>query len=40
MEWQGVSFFTLTELVKPRAEGSHVFYEGVDGYPKTLCLMP
>ena len=32
MEWRGVSFFTLTELVKPKEEVTHVFYKGYDGY--------
>jgi DMSO/TMAO reductase YedYZ molybdopterin-dependent catalytic subunit len=32
MEWRGVSFFTLTELVKPKDEVTHVFYKGYDGY--------
>ncbi|MDP7010979.1 MAG: molybdopterin-dependent oxidoreductase [Verrucomicrobiota bacterium] len=38
MEWQGVSFFTLTELVKPRNEVSHVFYKGFDGYSTNTPL--
>ena len=38
MEWQGVSFFTLTELVKPRAEVSRVFYKGFDGYSTNTLL--
>ena len=34
-EWRGVSFFTLTELVKPKDEVIHVFYKGYDGYSTT-----
>jgi DMSO/TMAO reductase YedYZ molybdopterin-dependent catalytic subunit len=30
--WRGVSFFTLTELVKPKEEVTHVFHKGYDGY--------
>ena len=32
MEWRGVSFFMLTELVKPKDEVTHVFYKDYDGY--------
>ena len=38
MEWQGVSFFTLTGLVKPKDEVSHVFYKGFDGYSTNTPL--
>lgn len=42
MEWAGVAFFTLAELVKPRATASHVFFKGYDGYstsnPLDVCL--
>ncbi len=32
MAFAGVSFFTLTELVKPTAEASHVYFKAYDGY--------
>jgi DMSO/TMAO reductase YedYZ molybdopterin-dependent catalytic subunit len=42
MEWEGVSFFTLAELVKPKANASHVFFKSYDGYstntPLAVCM--
>ncbi|MDC0142919.1 molybdopterin-dependent oxidoreductase [Verrucomicrobia bacterium] len=38
MEWRGVSFFALTELVKPKEEVTHVFYKGSDGYSTNTTL--
>jgi DMSO/TMAO reductase YedYZ molybdopterin-dependent catalytic subunit len=42
MEWQGVAFFTLAELVKPKPEARHVFFKSYDGYstnnPLEVCL--
>lgn len=42
MEWAGVAFFSLAELVKPRSSASHVFFKGYDGYstsnPLDVCL--
>jgi DMSO/TMAO reductase YedYZ molybdopterin-dependent catalytic subunit len=32
MEWEGVAFFTLAELVKPKPEATHVFFKSYDGY--------
>ena len=32
MEWEGVSFFTLAELVRPRDSATHIFFKGYDGY--------
>lgn len=32
MEFAGVSFFTLAELVKPTADASHVYFKAYDGY--------
>ncbi len=32
MVWDGVAFLTLAELVKPKAEASHVFFKSFDGY--------
>ncbi|HUR44224.1 MAG TPA: sulfite oxidase-like oxidoreductase [Candidatus Saccharimonadales bacterium] len=42
MEWEGVAFFTLAELVKPKPEAKHVFFKSYDGYstnnPLEVCL--
>ena len=42
MTWEGVAFFTLSDLVKPKAKASHVFFKGYDGYttssPLEVCL--
>jgi DMSO/TMAO reductase YedYZ molybdopterin-dependent catalytic subunit len=42
MEWQGVSFFTLVDLVKPKASATHVFFKSYDGYstnnPLDVCM--
>jgi DMSO/TMAO reductase YedYZ molybdopterin-dependent catalytic subunit len=42
MAWEGVAFFTIAELVKPRAEATHVFFKSYDGYstnnPLDACL--
>jgi DMSO/TMAO reductase YedYZ molybdopterin-dependent catalytic subunit len=42
MTWEGVAFFTLAELVKPKPEASHVFFKSYDGYstnnPLEACL--
>jgi len=27
MEWEGVAFFTVADLVKPRSEATHVFFK-------------
>jgi len=32
MVWEGVAFLTLADLVKPKAEASHVFFKSYDGY--------
>jgi DMSO/TMAO reductase YedYZ molybdopterin-dependent catalytic subunit len=32
MRWEGVAFFTLAELVRPRADATHVFFKAYDGY--------
>jgi DMSO/TMAO reductase YedYZ molybdopterin-dependent catalytic subunit len=32
IEFQGVAFFTLADLVKPKPEASHVFFKSYDGY--------
>ena len=42
MEFEGVSFFTLADLVKPKPEATHVFFKSYDGYstnnPLAVCL--
>lgn len=42
MAWQGVAFFTLADLVKPKPEAVHVFFKSSDGYttnnPLEVCL--
>ena len=42
MAWEGVAFFTIAELVKPRPEATHVFFKSYDGYstnnPLEVCL--
>ena len=38
MAWEGVSFFTLTDLVKPNPEVSHVFFKSYDGYTTNNTL--
>jgi DMSO/TMAO reductase YedYZ molybdopterin-dependent catalytic subunit len=42
MEFEGVAFFTLADLVKPKPEATHVFFKSYDGYstnnPLEACL--
>jgi DMSO/TMAO reductase YedYZ molybdopterin-dependent catalytic subunit len=42
MPWEGVSFLTLADLVKPKASATHVFFKSYDGYstnnPIEVCL--
>jgi DMSO/TMAO reductase YedYZ molybdopterin-dependent catalytic subunit len=42
MQWQGVAFFTLADLVRPKANATHVFFKSYDGYstnnPIGACL--
>ncbi|HYV28111.1 MAG TPA: sulfite oxidase-like oxidoreductase [Candidatus Eisenbacteria bacterium] len=42
MEWEGVAFLTLAELVMPKSEASHVFFKSYDGYstnnPIAVCM--
>ena len=38
MEWQGVSFVTLIELVQPKPEATYVYYKGFDGYSTNTTL--
>ncbi len=32
MDWEGVAFFTLADLVRPKATATHVFFKSYDGY--------
>ena len=42
MKWEGVAFFTLAEMVRPKPEATHVFFKSFDGYstnnPLDVCL--
>jgi DMSO/TMAO reductase YedYZ molybdopterin-dependent catalytic subunit len=42
MEFEGVAFFTIADLVKPRPEATHVFFKSYDGYstnnPLDVCM--
>jgi len=42
MEWEGVAFLTIAELVKPHPGATHVFFKSYDGYstnsPIEACL--
>ena len=42
MEFEGVAFFTLADLVRPRADARHVFFKSYDGYstnnPLDVCM--
>ena len=42
MQWEGVAFFTIAELVKPKPDATHVFFKSYDGYstnnPIDVCL--
>src|SRR5438477_13136663 len=42
MEWEGVAFFTIVDLVKPKPEATHVFFKSYDGYstnnPLAACM--
>ncbi len=42
MAWQGVAFFTLADLVKPKPSATHVFFKSYDGYstnnPLSVCM--
>jgi DMSO/TMAO reductase YedYZ molybdopterin-dependent catalytic subunit len=42
MTWEGVAFFTLADLVRPKPEVTHVFFKCYDGYstnnPLGVCL--
>ncbi len=36
--WRGVAFFTLAELVRPKAEAAHVLFQSYDGYSTNVRL--
>lgn len=42
MEFEGVAFFTIADLVKPKAAASHVYFKSFDGYstnnPLDVCM--
>ncbi len=42
MVFEGVAFFTLADLVRPKPEAKHVFFKSYDGYttnnPLAVCL--
>ncbi len=42
MTWEGVAFFTIADLVKPKPEATHVYFKSYDGYstnnPLSVCL--
>jgi DMSO/TMAO reductase YedYZ molybdopterin-dependent catalytic subunit len=38
MAWEGVSFFTLAELVQPKDTATHVFFKSHDGYSTNTTL--
>src|ERR1043166_5879757 len=42
MQWEGVAFFTIAEIVKPKPEATHVFFKSYDGYstnnPLSVCM--
>lgn len=42
MEFSGVAFFTIADLVKPKPEATHVFFKSYDGYstnnPLSVCM--
>ncbi|MGV3774987.1 MAG: sulfite oxidase-like oxidoreductase [Verrucomicrobiales bacterium] len=38
LEWQGVAFFTIADLVKPKPEATHVFFKSYDGYSTNNSL--
>lgn len=36
--WSGVAFFTLVDLVRPKAEAKHVLFTSYDGYSTNVSL--
>lgn len=42
MQWEGVAFFTIADLVKPKPEATQIFFKSYDGYstnnPLDACV--
>jgi DMSO/TMAO reductase YedYZ molybdopterin-dependent catalytic subunit len=42
VSWNGVAFFTLADLVRPKGSATHVFFKSYDGYstnnPLAVCM--
>jgi DMSO/TMAO reductase YedYZ molybdopterin-dependent catalytic subunit len=38
LEWEGVAFFTLADLVQPKPAATHVFFKSYDGYTTNNLL--
>jgi DMSO/TMAO reductase YedYZ molybdopterin-dependent catalytic subunit len=38
MTWEGVAFFTIADLVKPKPEAGYVFFKSYDGYSTSNTL--
>lgn len=38
MPWEGVAFFSLAELVKPKSNATHVYFKAYDGYTTNTRL--
>lgn len=38
MDWEGVAFFTIADLVKPTPTATHVFFKSYDGYSTNNSL--
>ena len=38
MDWEGVAFFTLAELARPKPAATHVFFKAYDGYTTNASL--
>jgi len=38
MDWEGVAFLTLADLVKPKPAATHVFFKAYDGYTTNATL--
>ena len=42
MEWEGVAFFTLADLVRPKSNAKFIFFKSYDGYstnnPLDVCM--
>ena len=42
MAWEGIAFFTIADLARPKPEATHVYFKSYDGYstnnPLSVCL--